>query len=431
MGDLPIIQIFRDGEWLPAAVIEPLGDEHARVEYLPEYVFGQSDPLPIALAFPVGLEARTHDSSRPRMPAFLYDLVPQGPGRKMLADLMGLRDHEGLALPLILAGAFNPIGALRVDQAVQFHADQVERQALPGQSQRGFRLADLAERNQETVDFLTTHAMLSAGTTGVQGAAPKFLLAADADGLLYPDMALPDEHARSHWLVKGPRGTSPDDRLILINEASYLKAAAACGLDVYEPEKITLEQSWLKLPRFDRAVTEDGVQRMAQESLASLAGLQGLGLTTSLNRLLAVLRQHSYEPQQDTVEFIKRDILNQALRNTDNHARNHAVQRRLDGSIRLTPLFDFAPMFRDPELIPRALHWRNSSGRVLRDWEAILLSLDLPDDEADELSVALAGFAGTVAGLAETALEYGADQTIVTACAKSIEFQAESLSRLA
>ncbi|WP_375338497.1 hypothetical protein [Variovorax paradoxus] len=38
------------------------------------------------------------------------------------------------------------------------------------------------------------------------------------------------------------------------------------------------------------------------------------------------------------------------MRNTDNHARNTAVQRLPDGALQLTPIFDFAPMFLDPEI---------------------------------------------------------------------------------
>jgi len=429
MLDQPTIEIFLDGEWIPAAAVEPLGDEHARVEYLPAYVFDQDNPIPISLTFPVEF-GTDPGGPRPLMPAFLYDLVPQGPGRKMLTGLLELRDHEGLALPLLLAGAFNPIGALRIDQAVRFHASHVESQALPENIKRGFQLGDLVGRKQETIDFLTSHAMLSAGTTGVQGAAPKFLLTGDTNGLLYPDMALPDEQARSHWLIKAPRGSTADDRLILVNEASYLRIAAACGLNVFEPEKIALKDTWLKLPRFDRAVTANGVQRLAQESLASLAGLQGFGQRTSLNKLLAVLRQHSTSPELDTLEFIKRDVLNQALRNTDNHARNHAVQRKPDGSIRLTPLFDFAPMFRDPELIPRALQWTDNNGRVMRNWTDILPSLNLPGNESNELVATLTKFAETAGTLPEIARECGTNRSIIEACAQSIEAQAESLSRL-
>ena len=430
MAEDPIIEIHRNDGWIPAARIEPLGDEHARVEYLPEYVFGEPEPWPVSLTLPVRLTAELDDDPQPKMPSFLYDLVPQGQGRRLLTGLLELRDHDGLALPLLLHGAFNPIGALRIDQAVAFQADHARRHPLPEDAHAGFTFHDLADHHEEVVEYLASHSMLASGTTGVQGMAPKFLLAEDGDGLLHPDLALPDAQARAHWLVKGARGRSGDDELILRNEAAYLRLAARCRLNVYAVDRIEQRGRWLLLRRFDRQTTSDGVQRLTQESLASLAGLQGLGVPTTLNRLLEVLRRHSDDPQADTLEFVKRDVLNRALRNTDNHARNHAVQRRPDGGIRLTPLFDFAPMYRDPELIPRALHWVDRERSNLREWPDILPQLGLDDREQHELQHALRQFSEQVGQLPELALDAGVDQEIIDACTRSINTQAESLVRL-
>ena len=260
--------------------------------------------------------------------------------------------------------------------------------------------------------------------------APKFLLSMDEEGRLHPDLALDDSQACSHWLVKGPRGRHPDDQQILRNEAAYLRLAAQCGLNVHAPDLIEQQGNWLLLPRFDRLVAEHGVQRLHQESQASLAGLQGFGMRSTLNRLLQVLRHHSDDPHADTLEFLKRDVLNRALRNTDNHARNHAVQRRPDGSVRLTPLFDFAPMFRDPELIVRALHWVDSDGRVLREWPDILANLDMDDAECQTLKRDLRAWTETVGTLAEQAAGMGVDGNIIEVCRSSIDAQAESLAKL-
>ena len=348
----------------------------------------------------------------------------------MLTRLLELRDHDGLSLPLLLHGAFNPIGALRIDQAVAFQADYARRNPPPAGAEAGFSFAELAERHEGAVEYLATHSMLASGTTGVQGLAPKFLLAMDGEGRLHPDLALEDTQVYSHWLVKGARGRHRDDELILQNEAAYLRLAANCGLNVHEPDQITRDGRWLLLSRFDRIATAHGVERLAQESLASLAGLQGLGMPTSLNRLLEVLRYYSDDPQADTIEFLKRDVLNRALRNTDNHARNHAVQRRADGSVRLTPLFDFAPMFRDPELIPRALHWVDREGRNLREWPDILAQLNVDDAERQALRQSVHAFCETVGQLPERAAEAGVAVELIEACKMSIDAQAESLARL-
>ena len=428
MPPLAQIQIHRHGQWHPAASVEALGEDRARVDYLPEYIFSD-DPWPIALDLPVGFASmRAGDDFRP--PAFLYDLVPQGKGRKLLVQLLGVADHDGLVLPLVLAGAFNPIGALRIDHAVAFYEDQARRNPPPPGMEHGFTFADLAQRRESVLEHLSTHAMLASGTTGVQGVAPKYLLTEDADGLLHADMSLPDHAARAHWLVKGPRNSSDDDRKVLRNEAAYLRVAAACGLRTHAIEQTVHQGDLLRLRRFDRVVTDHGVQRLAQESLASLAGMRGFGLPCRQNALLRALRRHASDPLADTIEFLRRDVLNLAMLNTDNHARNHAMQRLPDGRVQLTPLFDFAPMFRDPELIPRALHWADAGDVRLHAWSDIVPALGLPTDEARAVVTALAGFAPTVAALPDTMRDAGVDPDIIEACRASIDVQAEQLARL-
>lgn len=429
MAHLAQIEIHRHGRWQPAASIEPLGHDRARVDYLPDYIFSD-DPWPIALNLPVAFASPRANHDDEKAPAFLYDLVPQGKGRRLLLQLLGLDDSDNPVLPLLLAGAFNPIGALRVDQAVAFYRDHARRNPPPPGAERGFTLAELADRQEHVLEHLSTHAMLASGTTGVQGVAPKYLLAEDAEGRLHADLALADEAARAHWLIKGPRGSSEDDRRVLRNEAAYLRVAAACGVRTHAIEHTRMQGDLLCVRRFDRRITPEGVERLPQESLASLAGLQGFGQPCRQNTLLQALRRHASDPLADTIEFLRRDVLNLAMRNTDNHPRNHAVQRLPDGRVQLTPLFDFAPMFLDPELIPRALHWVDDADVRLHDWQAILPQLQLPGDEEHALTRALADFADSVGNLPALMHQAGVDAALIEACRASIHTQAEQLARL-
>ena len=68
------------------------------------------------------------------------------------------------------------------------------------------------------------------------------------------------------------------------------------------------------------------------------------------------------DPNREITEDIKRDIANIALGNKDNHGRNTAIQRRHDGTISLTPLFDFAPMWLHPDGIARRMRWQSDDG---------------------------------------------------------------------
>ena len=62
---------------------------------------------------------------------------------------------------------------------------------------------------------------------------------------------------------------------------------------------------------------------------------------------------------------MRRDVLNVALGNRDNHLRNTALQRFEDGTIRLTPLFDFAPMMLHPDGIARSSRWEGEQGALI------------------------------------------------------------------
>jgi serine/threonine-protein kinase HipA len=366
-------------------------------------------------------------SSDRRVPAFLHDLVPQGRGRQFLVGLLRIADHDRLIMPLLMHGAFNPIGRLRIASAVDFYREQASRN--PDESAReGFDLRDIREKSEGFLHHLALHAMLAAGTTGVQGVAPKFLLAQDADERWFADLALDDSRVKAHWLVKLPRGRTEEDLLVHRHEAAYLRLAQACGIRVHDEPRLVGQMLFVR--RFDRVVDDRGVHRLHQESLASLAGLRGFGVPTSQNELLAALRRHVTHPFEETVEFIRRDVLNLALRNTDNHARNTAVQRLQDGSVRLTPLFDFGPMFLDPEVVPRSVHWRDRDGVRQDRWVDVIDILSIPDEEKAALASALKAFASTVERLPDLARDCGVEDRVIKQCLPAVEAQARDLAAL-
>ena len=361
-----IIQIHLRSQWHAAATVQALGSDRCRLEYLPEYVFGIDDPVPIALGLPLGLEPDRFVDGPIGLEidrqacAFLYDLVPQGEGRKYLLQRLRLQDAENLVLPLAIAGAFSPIGSLRFDSALQFFNAKA-RHDRDAAAVAGFSAKEVLGHTEEFLTHLSERAMLASGITGVQGVSPKYLLNTDAEGNWFPDMTLPDDRARAHWLLKLPRGKSNADRTVLRNEAAYLRLAAACGLRTTSAPQ--LHGDVLFVRRFDRLLVEGHLHRLHQESLASVCDLRGFGLPQSQQTLLRGLRAVVTNPPGETIEFMLRDVLNLAMRNTDNHARNTAVQRLPDGMVQLTPIFDFAPMYLDPEMIPRSCHWRAGNGR--------------------------------------------------------------------
>lgn len=102
--------------------------------------------------------------------------------------------------------------------------------------------------------------------------------------------------------------------------------------------------------------------RHGQESIASLCGIGGFGRVPSHNDVCGKLGEVATDPTRDIIEYIKRDVANIVLGNKDNYARNTAIQRRRDGTMALTPLFDFAPMWLHPDGIARRMRWQADDG---------------------------------------------------------------------
>jgi serine/threonine-protein kinase HipA len=326
---------------------------------------------------------------------------------------------------LLCAGAFNPIGRLRIREAVTYFAEHRERHGLAAE---GFAFDELLARAPDFHEAMMVHGMLAAGGTGIQGVAPKYLLTEAQDGKWYPDAALPDGQARRHFIVKRPRGPTEADRKVLRNEAHYMQVAQRLGIRTFELP--TLHNDMLFIPRFDRRAGNGRVLRFHQESAASIAGLAGFGIQANQFQLLAALRRVVDNPLEDTIEFIQRDVLNLAMRNTDNHARNTAVHT-VDGVTRITPLFDFAPMYLDPEGITRAARWYHpGSGKELQRWDEIVAHLSLSASEQPQLVDALVRFGEQLATLPEYMHDAGVDDDIVDFVMPSIEAQRTQLLAL-
>jgi len=423
------IEIYRDGRWQAAAGFEPVGKAPYAVKFRYDSDYACSaNPHPVSLTLPVSpLNASASgDGLAPLCPPFLLDLVPQGPGRKHLLGELGRSDGEGLDLVLAQCGAANPIGNLRLDTAVQFARRQAEKS--PSDREDGFLLEEIFAHPERFIDHLRRHAAFSAGTTAVQGAAPKFLLAQNIHGRWFADAALPDEEAAAHWLLKLARSSHEVDGIILRSEAAYLRVAERSGIRMESTPQ--LRNNMLFTRRFDRRVDQKGVHRLHQESLAALAGLSTFGQPVSLFELTAALARYASDPPAEVAEFIKRDILNMALRNTDNHPRNSAVQRLPNGTVQLTPLYDFAPMYLDRHQLPRNCTWRLGKTVELTDWEQIFEALSVSNPMKREIAEEVAEFAPAVARLPQVMQECEVAAWIIEDCKPSIESQLRRLQAL-
>jgi serine/threonine-protein kinase HipA len=418
-------QIFQKNTYRGCAILSATQDGRRPLnfQYDLDYVFEQ-DTAPVSLRYPINAEASFINT----WPAFFYDLVPQGAGRAFLLEELGLPDDATSDFLLARAGAFNPIGNLRIAEAAEFfQAHLTKHPALSGNNE-GLTLNDILDKSFDFKERMVIFGMLTSGTTGVQGAAPKYLITQDHDDLWFGDSVLPDTRAAKHFILKFPRGKDAADRKVLKNEAAYMRTAAAMGIRTYD--QIEHHNDMLFIPRFDRAVVNGKVRRYHQESIASLTGTIGFGGKPSLFTVVQGIRNVVDSPMEETIEFLKRDVLNLAMRNTDNHARNTAIQV-VEGKVALTPLFDFAPMHIDPEVIARTLRWKRlADGVELTVWGDVVDELDLPAREGKLVRQAMHSFGLELEHLSDRMKDAGVDDDIIEGLQMPIETQVRQLKDL-
>lgn len=366
------LQIYQEDEWLDCAIVEIVGQQQTgwqaatRTSYLFEYAISYmnlSDGHALAYHLPVNVQ----NTLQSTWPAFLMDLLPQGYGRKELLRQLNFSENtqEQADWALLKAGAGNPIGNLRVKEAYEWLQGQ-----FPVQQNHGFSLDQVVERQEKFIESLASYGLFIAGSSGIQGEWPKLLLTQGHDDLFYLDHTLTDHQVKQHWLVKFSRGSDQNLDKILMHEALYMKIAQYLGLRVHQ--ELELHGKTLFIPRFDRKIIDGKVERIAQESIASLGGKAGFGVRMIHNQICSLLMQCCTEPKQEIFEYLKRDLANVALGNKDNHTRNTAIQRFNNGIIRLTPLFDFAPMWLHPDGIARTTRWERDDHGGMPIWHSVI-----------------------------------------------------------
>jgi serine/threonine-protein kinase HipA len=136
----------------------------------------------------------------------------------------------------------------------------------------------------------------------------------------------------------------------------------------------------------------------------------------------------------ELLEYFRRDVMNLALGNRDNHGRNTAVLKDTDGTIRLSPLFDFGPAFLDARSLTRVIRWDAERSGSL-DWSEVLANLKtrfedlgLEPPDLTQIANALRDFALRLASLPRVMLECGVDAALIDARRESIVDLIRSLS---
>lgn len=402
--DQVTIEIYHGGRWHPAAIYQNGGSLSYDIDYVLTHMDADLPLTRIGMNYPINFT----DYQENGWPAFLLDLIPAGAARDAWLKRISLKDDESADWPLLCFAAGNAPGNLRITSSI------IERNG----DHPGFVREEIVERNIDFIDYAEAHGAIIAGASSVQGQAPKFLLVQDHNGRWHAEGALDDSEARQHWLVKFPRGRKAADRMVLRNEAPYYEVARAFGIRT--GAALEYQDDALFIRRFDRYAINGSIDRYGVESITSLCGINAFGARMINEDICRAICRHVSDPQTELLEYLRRDILNLALGNTDNHGRNTAVIKKPNRSVELSPLYDFAPMFLDPDGIPRASRWANETPGGMPDFGQVAESVAEQIITPPELWTWLAGEADKVQQLPETMRECGVDVEIIEKMARRI-----------
>lgn len=373
------LETYLDGRWRKSAVLElPRPDEGAvgpcnleyDFDYLAEWIGSENPLAAVSLRFPV----QFGPSCLRRWPAFLDDIRPMGSARRWWLRRLGLRAEAASDSELLRLGTTAPIGNLRIAESVP----------PKDEAPRRFPRRAVIERENGFIEYAAELGAQAGGATGAGGDSPKLLVRCDDSEQVWINVwqdepSSPDRH----YLVKFARGRTERDRDILRSEYVYHRALAALGIEGIPVEGMSLEEGpsgpSLWLPRFDVA-RRDGVEvRWGVESIYSLVGSEP-GAYLSHQQALTALREvvSAKDWRSVLLEYLRRDLLNLAFGNSDNHGRNTAVLKT-DRTVGLAPIYDFAPMKLDPEGVTRTTRWTGFEKGGEVDWPRLLESFG-PDE---------------------------------------------------
>lgn len=433
------LQLYLDGQWQDAAELIANTPEQGhkgatRLDYVPDYVLAHLNEPSIAGAaiscrYPVDFNTYAAD----HWPAFVLDLLPGGEGRRRWAERLGIQPGLSGEFELLKHAAANPAGNLRVKEAAASVYRQTralptgDGQLVPQEQHPGFARSDIISKQEHFIEYAYQQGAAVTGASDVQGEAPKFLLIEDIAGRWHAEGALDDTQVKQHWIVKFPRGKTAADKKVLHNEARYLEVARHFGAQIGAP--LQLEGDALFIARFDRIQQNGLTQRIAMESLYAAAGVAEFGVASSHETLCTALMEQvaAKDRLATALEYIRRDLLNVVMGNTDNHGRNNALLRDRSGRITLSPLFDFAPMYLDPAGIARVSRWnaeRETAGRP--NWGAVVDFFE-PWLDTVQLSEAVTNLQKPLSTLVNTLKTEGIDDDIIAHRQPAIEANLEQL----
>lgn len=291
------------------------GKESSSFEYSSDYL---NHPAAYSISPELDLFSGPQPGFGP-LPAAFADSAPDRWGRNLIAK--AIRENEPLRRLteidyLLGVSDQTRIGALRFeDQALQLNP---EHKTIPALIELPRLLA--ASRQHEAGEMLAVKELLGAGSASLGGARPKAQVRDGGD----------------LWIAKFPHGSDQWD--VMAFEKLAIDLAKSFGISVPETKLVKIDgRSVLLSKRFDRA----GDRRIGYQSLMT-ALLRSDGEQADYLEIAEQITLTSERISFDLAELFRRIALNIAIRNTDDHLRNHGFLRSTFGWM-LSPAFDLNP----------------------------------------------------------------------------------------
>lgn len=356
------LQIHHNNAWHDAAELTFSDDYRPiRLDYLFDYAINfleRDDNVAVSLNYPVQIFS---DSTLKKF-TFLDDIVPSGASRRYWVQHLDIRRLPEFEqdFRLLQHATIAPIGNMRVKQAVP-----------PAAPIHLFSADEVINRQPHFLEYAQANGAMTGGATGAGGEAPKLLLRQTKNGEIWIDNQQDDLSDDAYFLIKYPRNQRTEiDCDILRAEFHYYHEINDLGFETMDVAAMKLHEGErypsLWLPRFDVRHEQGKTTRYAMQSLYSLLE-KGAGAALNHGQVIrevvekigqshTVGQGAAFDAQQWILTYLQRDILNIAFGNSDNHGRNMSILRD-SGSLKWSPIYDFAPMRADPEMIIRSSTW--------------------------------------------------------------------------
>ena len=287
---------------------------------------------PLSLSMPLAALDHPHD----KIEAFIWGLLPDN---EYVLDRWAKKFQVSSRSPLALianvgedcAGAVQFVRPDRLDAVLDAQAPDIA----------WLTETDVAERlRQLRSDNSAWRRPGDSGQFSLAGAQPKTALLFRDGRWGVPSGRIPTTH-----ILKPPSAEFDGHAE---NEHLCLALARAIGLPTATSAVTRFEDEIaFVVERYDRLITQQGIQRIHQEDMCQAAGIPpmrkyenegGPGVT----QILEILRGSSSAPEEDGRTFLDAIAFNWLIGGTDAHAKNYSFLIAGEGRVRLAPLYDVA-----------------------------------------------------------------------------------------